>query len=167
MIDKDGFRRNVGIIVINNQGLVLWAKRFGSAKAWQFPQGGTLEEESAVEAMYRELKEELGLDKEHVNLIAESKKWVEYRLPFKFQRKEDEVKCIGQRQKWFLLKLNASEQAIQLDASTTPEFDQWKWVPYWQPLKEVIFFKRHVYREVLREFEGIVKRLQSENSNAS
>jgi putative (di)nucleoside polyphosphate hydrolase len=156
VIDQDGFRSNVGIIVVNAKGKVLWAKRAGSQNAWQFPQGGVRQNEAPIDAMYRELKEELGLEPAHVTVLAESKQWLRYRLPVRFQRQQDPQRCVGQKQKWFLLQLIAEDSSIKLDASEHPEFDGWKWVDYWLPLKQVIFFKSHVYRKVLQEFEKYI-----------
>ena len=153
MIDQDGFRANVGIIVMNHAGQLLWARRFGSQQAWQFPQGGVSENETPREAMYRELKEELGVNAGDVKLVAELTKWLRYRLPERFQRRDHHSpRCIGQKQKWFLLKLLGNDSCIKLDESEHPEFDQFQWVDYWFPLKHVIFFKRPVYRRVLEEF---------------
>lgn len=156
VIDKEGFRANVGIIVTNGQGKLLWAKRMRNQYAWQFPQGGIGRNESPIDAMYRELKEELGIDAEDVKLLAESKRWLRYRLPHRFQRFDDNAHCVGQKQKWFLLELIADDTSVKLDASDHPEFDQWCWVDYWYPIKQVIYFKRYVYRQVLEEFAEIV-----------
>lgn len=155
MIDSEGFRANVGIIVQNKKGELLWARRSGSLDAWQFPQGGINENETPLKAMYRELKEELGLTAQDVKIVAESKEWLMYRLPERFQRHDDSQLCIGQKQKWFLLQLISDDSTVKLDLSEHPEFDLWKWVNYWHPLKQVIFFKRSVYRKVLQEFENI------------
>lgn len=152
MIDQDGFRANVGIIVTNDKGELLWARRAGSQNAWQFPQGGVNDDETPIEAMYRELKEELGISAKDVKLIAESKEWLPYRLPIRFQRHDDTQHCVGQKQKWFLLQFTSDDSAVKLDLNEHPEFDQWKWVSYWFPLKQVIFFKRAVYRKILEEF---------------
>lgn len=159
MIDLEGFRPNVGIIVTNQKGQLLWARRAGSQNAWQFPQGGISDDEPPIEAMYRELKEELGIAPHQVKLIAESKKWLCYRLPQRFQRySEPNVpRCVGQKQKWFLLELIGGDECVRLDETDHPEFDAWKWVSYWFPLKQVIFFKKHVYRAVLKEFLDKVK----------
>lgn len=158
MIDEEGFRHNVGIIVTNGSGRLLWARRYGTQNAWQFPQGGIGKDESAIAAMYRELKEELGLNAQDVELLAESKQWYEYRLPKRFQRRDDKQRCIGQRQKWFLLRLKSDDNAVKLDDSESPEFDRWRWVSYWFPLRQVIFFKRSVYKKVLQEFALVVFR---------
>lgn len=155
VIDSEGFRSNVGIVVINEKGQVLWARRHGSQNAWQFPQGGISEQEAPIDAMYRELEEELGLAPQDVTLIVESKSWLKYRLPERFQRHDESQRCIGQKQKWFLLMLR-DDSCVKLDLSEHPEFDTWKWVPYWFPLKQVIFFKRVVYRKVLQEFFSFI-----------
>lgn len=159
MIDKEGFRANVGIIVTNRQGKVLLAKRVNNPNAWQFPQGGISENETPMDAMYRELKEELGITAKEVEVLAESKHWLRYRLPKRFQRFDGHAHCIGQKQKWFLLLLVGEDACIKLDASSHPEFDEWKWVNYWYPLKQVIYFKRYVYRQALEEFSDLVHSL--------
>jgi putative (di)nucleoside polyphosphate hydrolase len=156
VIDSDGFRENVGIIVTNAKGQLLWARRVGNFDAWQFPQGGINDDETPVEAMYRELKEELGIDQDDVKILAESKGWLCYRLPVRFQRGEGAQRCVGQKQKWFLLELLNADSTVKLDACDHPEFDSWRWVSYWFPLKQVIYFKRYVYRQALQEFQNKV-----------
>ena len=152
IIDASGYRENVGIIVTNDRKHVVWCKRYGQ-DAWQFPQGGIHQDESLEEALFRELKEETGLQKVHVDVIASTKNWLRYRLPKHLVRNRSEPKCIGQKQRWFLLKLNTDDSNIQLDTSRAPEFDGWRWVDYWHPLQEVIGFKRNVYERALKEFE--------------
>ena len=153
MIDENGYRLNVGIIVANEFGKLLWAQRRFGGNGWQFPQGGIKDGESTLDAMYRELDEELGLKPESVSVIAESQSWYSYKLPEQYLRKELPV-CIGQRQRWFLLKLNAADDSICLSANANPEFKDWRWVSYWEPVAGVIAFKRQVYRDVLTDFES-------------
>ncbi|MFW2176936.1 MULTISPECIES: RNA pyrophosphohydrolase [unclassified Moraxella] len=150
MIDAEGFRANVGIILANTQGQVLWAKRVGH-DAWQFPQGGIDYGETPVDAMYRELWEEVGLYPEHVKLLSQTQNWLRYRLPKRFVRQGQQPLCIGQKQKWFLLQLDEKNvQYIRFDTAK-PEFDHWEWVSYWYPLNQVVAFKRNVYRRALLE----------------
>ena len=59
MLDKEGYRPNVGIILANSRNEVFWGKRVNQ-HAWQFPQGGIKHGETPVQAMYRELEEEIG-----------------------------------------------------------------------------------------------------------
>lgn len=151
VIDSDGFRANVGIVICNGQGQVFWARRFGQ-HSWQFPQGGINEGETAEQAMYRELYEEAGLKPEHVKILAVSKNWLRYRLPKRLIRHDSQPVCIGQKQRWFLLRLDAKEEAVNLAACSHPEFDEWRWVSYWYPVRQVVSFKREVYRRAMKEF---------------
>jgi len=151
VIDRDGFRPNVGIILTNTRGQVFWARRAGE-DAWQFPQGGINAGETPEQAMYRELQEEVGLTAEHVQVLGATQDWLKYRLPRQFVRRGRRPVCIGQKQIWFLLELQPeAEQHVRFDVTHQPEFDGWKWVDYWQPTKQVVFFKRDVYRQALKE----------------
>lgn len=156
MIDADGYRANVGIILVNHEGQLFWAKRIGQKNAWQFPQGGVDGTESADEAMYRELTEEVGLNRDDVELLACTPDWLKYSLPKKYIRYHSKPLCIGQKQKWYLLRLVSDENNVKLDHSSKPEFDRYRWVNYWYPLKDVVPFKRRVYRLALKEFATLV-----------
>lgn len=150
MIDSQGFRPNVGIVICNPQGRVLFAKRIGQ-RGWQFPQGGIRQNESLEQALYRELDEEVGLGAEDVRVLHRTQDWLHYRLPKNFIRYNQDPLCIGQKQKWFLLSLECDEAKIELARHGAPEFDDWQWVSYWYPLNQVIEFKRDVYRRALKE----------------
>ena len=134
MIDADGFRPNVGIILANDHGQVLWARRIHQ-NSWQFPQGGIHPRESAEDALF----------------LSCTRGWLRYRLPQRMVRRNNQPVCIGQKQKWFLLRLTGSEDHVRMDLSGKPEFDGWRWVSYWYPLGQVIAFKREVYRRALKE----------------
>jgi putative (di)nucleoside polyphosphate hydrolase len=148
--DANGFRSNVGIILSQGDGQLLLGGRAGQA-GWQFPQGGIQLNESPREAMYRELEEEIGLQTGHVEILGETNDWLHYKLPEQYVRHERKPLCIGQRQRWFLLRLIASEEALDLETSDLPEFDRWRWVEFWHPVNEVIYFKRRVYARALHE----------------
>ena len=150
MIDSRGFRPNVGIIICNSRGQLLWAKRIGQ-DAWQFPQGGIRHGERLQNALFRELKEEVGLEPEDVEIISSTKGWLYYQLPKNLIRQNSSPVCIGQKQKWYLLGLRASEDKIDLLSNNAPEFDGWQWVSFWYPLSQVVDFKREVYRQALKE----------------
>lgn len=150
MIDSRGFRPNVGIIICNSRGQLLWAKRIGQ-DAWQFPQGGIRHGERLQHALFRELKEEVGLEPEDVEIISSTKGWLYYQLPKNLIRQHSNPVCIGQKQKWYLLGLRAPEDKINLVTNSAPEFDDWQWVSFWYPLSQVIDFKREVYRQALKE----------------
>jgi len=158
LIDEDGFRLNVGIVLINNKGQVFWGKRIGAESGWQFPQGGIHNYESAKEAMYRELHEELGLEPEDVEFLAVTHGWLRYWLPKHLRRYNSKPLCVGQKQKWFLLRFVSDEDKIHFDSTDSPEFQGWEWVDFWHPLAEVIEFKEKVYRQVLNEFRDLVRK---------
>lgn len=150
MIDSEGFRANVGIILCNRDGKLFWARRTGM-NAWQFPQGGIKKNEDVETAMYRELREEIGLLPEHVEIIASTDDWLRYWLPEQFIRQNMTPLCIGQKQIWYLLKLLADESVVNLALSGKPEFDKWRWIDYWSPVKQVVEFKRNVYEAALKQ----------------
>ena len=166
LIDSDGFRANVGIILCNSERLLFWGRRIGQ-DAWQFPQGGIKRNETPEQAMFRELQEEVGLRQDQVEMLGATRKWLRYRLPDRYIRRHCEPLCIGQKQIWFLLKTKCDEDAFCLDHSETPEFEEWRWVKYWLPVKEVIYFKRQVYSRALEELapllypEGVPGRVHS------
>ena len=158
MLDAHGYRFNVGIILINEANELFWAKRI-KQDAWQFPQGGVDKGESAEQALYRELYEEIGLKATDVKLLAQTKHWLSYKLPKQFLREHKLPLCIGQKQKWFLLRLISPASRIQFTHEDKPEFDGWRWVKYWYPLAKIISFKKEVYRKALSEFSLIANGL--------
>ena len=155
MIDSEGYRANVGIILCNSQGRLFWAKRIHQ-RSWQFPQGGIRRDESPEQAMFRELAEEIGLQPGHVEVIGCTKGWLRYRLPKRLIRQHSKPTCIGQKQVWFLLRMMGTENDVRLDLSARPEFDHWRWVDYWYPLKAVVPFKRQVYLRALQELAPLL-----------
>lgn len=155
VIDSEGYRANVGIILCNSQGRLFWAKRIRQ-RSWQFPQGGIRRDESPEQAMFRELAEEIGLQPRHVEVIGCTKGWLRYRLPKRLIRQHSKPTCIGQKQVWFLLRMMGTENDVRLDLSARPEFDHWRWVDYWYPLKAVVPFKRQVYLRALQELAPLL-----------
>jgi len=149
LIDSNGFRHNIGIILANQLGQVLWAKRV-YRDAWQFPQGGMHDQETPEETLFRELREEIGLYKTDVRILGRTRHWLRYRLPRHLIR-DTQPLCIGQKQLWYLLQLEGDDSAIHFTASEKPEFDDWRWVSYWYPIRHIVLFKREVYRRALRE----------------
>jgi len=154
VIDREGFRPNVGIVICNDADQVLWGRRINGKDSWQFPQGGMHQDESPEQAMYRELEEEVGLQPDTVKILGRTQGWLRYRLPKRFIRRSESPVCIGQKQIWFLLRLTAAETAIRLDAHDDPEFDHWRWVSYWYPVTAVVDFKQTVYRQALSQLVG-------------
>lgn len=150
-IDAAGYRANVGIVLLNDQGKVFLGGR-ARARGWQFPQGGIHHGEHAAEAVYRELGEEVGLAGDQVEELGRTRGWLRYRLPPQFIRRDSKPLCIGQKQRWFLFRLRVPESELRFDSSDQPpEFDRWRWAEWWEPVREVIYFKRQVYSRALHE----------------
>ena len=162
MLDREGFRPNVGIILLNGRNQVFWGKRL-KTHSWQFPQGGIKHGETPEQAMFRELHEEVGLLPEHVQIIARTRDWLRYEVPDHFIRRESRGHYRGQKQIWFLLKLLGRDSDMNLRATDHPEFDAWRWNDYWVPLDVVIEFKRGVYEMALTELARFLPRAHSNN----
>ena len=154
-IDAEGYRANVGIILANADNRLLLGGRAGT-KGWQFPQGGMLEGEEPVDAMFRELREEVGLTRDDVSVLGMTSDWLRYRLPDKYVRRGSKPLCIGQKQRWFMLRLMSGPEQVRFDCGDKPEFDRVRWVQFWRPVNEVIYFKRRVYARALYELGPLV-----------
>ena len=157
MLDREGYRPNVGIILVNHKNEVFWGKRIRE-HAWQFPQGGIKYGESPVQAMFRELHEEVGLRPDHVRILGRTRDWLRYDVPDTFIRRESRGHYKGQKQIWFLLRMVGRDTDVQLRATHHPEFDAWRWSNYWVSLDSVIDFKRGVYTQALNELSSIIFR---------
>jgi putative (di)nucleoside polyphosphate hydrolase len=158
MLDRDGFRPNVGIILLNQKSQVFWGKRIRT-HSWQFPQGGIDRGENPEQAMFRELHEEVGLHPQHVQVLARTRDWLRYEVPDRFIRRDARGHYKGQKQIWFLLQLVGHDWDLNLRATDHPEFDAWRWNEYWVPLDVVVEFKRGVYEMALTELSRYVPRL--------
>ena len=150
MLDREGYRPNVGMILVNSKNQVFWGKRVRE-HSWQFPQGGIKHGESPEQAMLRELQEEVGLLPEHIRIVGRTRDWLRYEVPDHWIRREWRGNYKGQKQIWFLLRLTGRDTDICLRANEKPEFDAWRWHDYWIPLDNVIEFKRGVYAAALDE----------------
>ena len=155
-IDAEGYRANVGIVLMRDNGDVFLGQRTG-ARGWQFPQGGVRQGEPIEQALYRELLEEIGLERRHVSLAGSTADWIRYKLPKRYVRRGRGPLCIGQKQRWYLLKLALPEGSVRFSFTHTnePEFDGWRWANYWEPVREVIYFKRPVYVQMLTELAPV------------
>ena len=160
MLDRDGFRPNVGIILLNQRSQVFWGKRIRT-HSWQFPQGGIDRGENPEQAMFRELHEEVGLHPQHVQVLARTRDWLRYEVPDRFIRRDARGHYKGQKQIWFLLQLVGYDWDLNLRATDHPEFDAWRWNNYWVPLDVVVEFKRGVYEMALTELARYVPRFDA------
>jgi putative (di)nucleoside polyphosphate hydrolase len=112
--------------------------------------GGMRPGEDSEQSLYRELREEIGLEPGDVSIVARTERWLRYRLPARYVRRNGRPVCVGQKQRWFLLRLECEDARIRFDLTSEPEFDRGRWVDFWQPVREVIYFKRPVYTRAAR-----------------
>ena len=139
------FRAGAGAVILNGQGEVLAFERRDTPGSWQFPQGGLDVNEEPLDAVFREVEEETGIKKEHLELITPKAKLLAYELPVNFRSGK---LGRGQIQYWFLLKLIGSESVIGL--GDHEEFQAWKWTKMEDLVKEVVEFRREVYQDLAK-----------------
>ena len=148
------YRSNVGIMLVNDDGYVFVGQRLdNNQNAWQMPQGGIDGNEDPETAAYRELLEETGVERQKVQLIASTSKWLSYDLPEDLIPKLWNGKYRGQKQKWFLFKFLGKDEDINI-TTEQPEFSKWKWISKENLLDEIVPFKKSVYKNVLEEFDN-------------
>lgn len=154
MIDRDAlpFRPCAGVMLLNREGQVFVGQRLDSTlEAWQMPQGGIDPGEDPLDAAYRELWEETGVQRAHVELLAAPEVELEYDLPDDLIGKVWKGKWRGQRQRWFLFRLTAGDEAIDI-ATAEPEFRAWRWIDPRELPDVIVPFKRALYIDILRIF---------------
>ena len=153
-IENLPYRANVGLMVLNKSGDVFVAQRLEHyANAWQMPQGGIDPGEDARAATLRELKEETGITRDKVTIIAETDGWITYELPADLIPKLWNGKYRGQKQKWFLLRFLGEDVDINIETEE-PEFSAWKWITPSALPDVIVPFKRDVYVAVLEAFQN-------------
>ncbi|MDR2458969.1 MAG: RNA pyrophosphohydrolase [Holosporales bacterium] len=159
--DSSRFRMGVGMVLINDDKKIFAGKKnavntqmvsWFLKKPWQMPQGGIEDGETPLEAVLRELKEEVGTD--NVEVIAETNDWLEYLVPCALRRKGNKV--VGQRQKWFLLKFLGDDSAININATSHREFDAWRWMSAGNIIRLSVHFKKRLYMDVFKKFHWYI-----------
>lgn len=141
-MDQQHFRANVAAIVVDATGRVMAFERSDLPGEWQLPQGGVDDNESPVDAAWRELEEETGLSKDDVQLVAEFPEWTAYAYP-DGARKNGRL---GQAQRWFTFEVLHDGVVPRPDGI---EFVDWKWVePEWL-VDNAVEFRQPSYRRVL------------------
>lgn len=143
------FRASAGAVVADAHGRVLVARRADvGGHAWQFPQGGIHHGESPLDAIYREIEEELGIAQTDVELLREHDDWLTYELPTEHRSQKTGR---GQTQRWFLFLLRGDPSSMRVDER---EFDAWRWMPFEDVVSRCVPFRRTVYEALLRRFKG-------------
>ena len=153
--DPKLYRPCVGTMMINAAGEAFVGKRIDNKEGdwWQMPQGGVDDGEDLDEAMFRELGEETGVGREHLEIVARMEGELFYDLPPELHGKLWGGKYVGQRQAWYCVRFAGEDSDIDLDAFEHPEFCEWKWVSPSLLPELIVPFKRDVYERVVREFE--------------
>lgn len=156
-VDNRPYRRCVGVMLLNREGLVFVGNRIETdGDDWQMPQGGVDAGETPRVAALRELAEEAGTDK--AEIIAETSRWISYDLPEALSRRVWEGRYRGQTQRWFAMRFTGVDADIRLDRHV-PEFTAWRWAPMAELTGLIVPFKRAVYAQVVREFSHLAKRV--------
>ena len=149
------YRPCVGMMILNkDRNMILVGKRIDSkANAWQMPQGGIDAGETPSKAALREMKEELGTN--NAVIVSESKQWYSYDVPKVLIPRLWNGNYKGQRQKWFLIQFNGTDDEIDINTEN-PEFAEWKWIDKDELLDVVISFKYRLYKAILNEFHNFL-----------
>lgn len=145
----EAYRPAIGIALFNSEGKIFVAERVDSQGAWQLPQGGIDEGEEPEQALFREMREEIGTDK--AEIIASMDEWLYYDFPPHIVKKFDN-KHRGQRTKWFALRFKGTNEDFNLETYETPEFRSWQWIEINKILEYVVHFKRESYEKIVTEF---------------
>lgn len=149
------YRPCVGVVLINRAGQVFAGQRADmDVPAWQMPQGGVDKGEEPETAARRELLEETGVAPDHVTLVGQTADWLPYDFPSEIAGKRWGGKFRGQKQMWFLMRLDAPDAVIDLTYKDV-EFSDWRWMEPADLLEVIVAFKRPIYQAVLSEF-GLV-----------
>ncbi|MCW1926485.1 NUDIX domain-containing protein [Luteolibacter arcticus] len=149
------FRPNVAALMVKPQGQLLVCERWTIPGAWQFPQGGVDDGETLEQALFREVREEIGFSPQHYELLS-YRTGYRYLYPeevrFKKMRKHG---CHGQEQTYYhcLVKADAPEVNVN---QRPREFGAYRWIlPEEFDLDWLPDFKRDVYRQVMLDFFGV------------
>lgn len=149
----EGYRPNVGLVIINQHHQVLMGARIDIG-AWQLPQGGIDEGEEPRQAALRELTEETGISPDMVEVLAEYPHWLVYVLPPQLRQNPKHAAQVGQIQKWFLIRYSGPDELPLPPAGVALEFNEFKWVPMGEIMRDVVYFRKAIYEEIAHYFAG-------------
>ena len=151
----EGYRKNVAMVVMNNNRQVLICRRKGTENCNFLREESTITnflKKQCIENFY----EEVGLKRFDVSIIGKTKHAIKYDIPPSIRSKVLGGKFKGQLQTWFLLKIKDDNYSINLNCDDFPEFDMFDWVSYWYPMSKIVEFKKEAYREALKELRNFI-----------
>ena len=152
MTNKLPMRQGIGVIVLNEKNEVFVGKRKDiPIDKWQMPQGGMDANETPLNAMKRELREETSITR--IKVLKEIQNWLEYELPPNLLGKIWKGKFRGQKQKWFIVRFIGNDSEIDLNTQY-PEFIEWKWIDYNLLPEVIVEFKKEVYKKLKIELRN-------------
>ncbi|HSR00430.1 MAG TPA: RNA pyrophosphohydrolase [Sphingomicrobium sp.] len=153
MGEENRYRRGVGVMLLNSQGMVFVGARIDNTdEAWQMPQGGIDDDdEDEWATALRELEEETGIAPHLIERLADCPERLKYDLPGELRSRLWGGKYVGQDQDWFLARFLGRDTDIDI-ATKHPEFREWKWVEPDLLPELIVPFKRDLYRRLLEEF---------------
>ena len=155
--DTRPYRANVGIVLTNSHGKVWVGSRIDMpTQHWQLPQGGVDEGEDLEKAMWRELEEETNVKKSDATIIDAHKDWLTYDLPHDLSLTFWGGQYRGQKQKWYVLRLNSDDSVININ-TVEPEFKDWKWVDISDIPSLIVPFKKDIYQKLVNDFSHLCK----------
>lgn len=146
------YRSGVGIMLVNSSKKIFVGKRIDNhSDAWQMPQGGIDIGEEEDLAVFRELKEETGIEQFDVRILKKSQNHHYYNLPYNLQKKFWGGKYLGQKQRWYLAEFVGDDSKINVD-TRDPEFSEWKWIEKDGIIEAIVGFKKKLYRNIIQDF---------------
>ena len=154
-VEARPYRRGVGVMLLNRDGLVWVGRRVNTPDAWQMPQGGIDDGETPRDAAMRELTEETAA--RSVDVIAQAKRWLRYDLPPRLADRSWNGRYRGQEQLWFACRFTGSEQELDPQAVSHPEFSAWRWASIEDLTSLIVPFKRPLYSAVVAEFKHLTQ----------
>lgn len=143
------YRKNVGMVILNQNDEIFAARRINTPKYLQMPQGGIDEYEKPEEAVYREMEEEIGT--KNVELLQICEQWIQYEVPSTYRPEHWQGKYIGQNQKWFMFRFLGADNEINIHLEHA-EFSSWLWATPQFLYENVIEFRKECYKKILTQF---------------
>ncbi|NNE09073.1 MAG: RNA pyrophosphohydrolase [Gemmatimonadetes bacterium] len=144
------FRAGAGGLIVDEAGLVFAFERSDARGNWQLAQGGLDPGEEPLEAAYREIKEETGIKRKHLELLDPEPELLAYELPEGRRRSK---LGRGQAHYWFAFRFLGRDSHITL--GDQKEFRAWKRTTIHELIQQTAEFRRPVYERLSVRFANL------------